>query len=192
MTSYMLEEGDYTEEVSSFLVTEDGRRMVIIGNDYHYVFKIDNNLHKILMSKNRKFVRPNFWGFKVDVDNRITGNYRLFVKPETRERAEWFVAAGFSELANRKGNESELHFTGGIKGIRYRAIEEIPAKYKFNKTYEINITEEDGGMETVTKKLFSPVTATADGVLVIGGFALFVSFYMLMAFTGNCDNPDMC
>lgn len=36
---------NYKEKISSILVTEDGKKMLIIGQDYHYIFNVNPQIY---------------------------------------------------------------------------------------------------------------------------------------------------
>ncbi|MFB3101129.1 MAG: hypothetical protein ACE1ZM_06765, partial [Gammaproteobacteria bacterium] len=77
-TSAVLDEmGDdfviYTEEVSSIFVSEDGKQLVFIGNNYHYVFDVPEQLLLTLKSSFRKSISAHFGKFRIGKNNNIKG-----------------------------------------------------------------------------------------------------------------------
>jgi len=168
----------YHEKVDSFLMTEDGSKLVVIGEKYHYIFDASPNLKKVLLGSFRPMVMGNFSDFYVTQNNKITGNYTLdlYKKDATDEQRKSAIDAGF--ITN---NNSELSLSGHLEGVRYSAegFPEIDQRYKFNVPYYVDISEEQSTAKLVGKILITPILVLADGVLILGGAAL-------LLFMGGC------
>ncbi len=74
-TKRLWENPSYEEIIESYFITEDGKKLAIIGKKYHYIVPINSELKKILLSKSQ-FINPLFHSFKVDKNNNITGKYQ--------------------------------------------------------------------------------------------------------------------
>jgi hypothetical protein len=166
-TPKLYERHTYDETSTSFFVTEDGSKLAVLGEKYHYIFDdIPPSLKHILLSplELRTVVRADLLNFSVSSDNVVTGDYTLslslLASEEQRKSAR---DAGFVP--------PDLTLSGHVKGRRY-STEGFPYSaqtQKFSQPYVVNI-EEQGSM--VAKILLTPIAVTADGVLILAGIAL--------------------
>jgi len=179
----------YHEKVDSFLITEDGSTLVVLGEKYHYIFEASPNLKKVLLGSFRPMVVAHFPDFYVTTDNKITGNYTLYLdKDAPEEQRKSAIEAGF--IDNNKSDLSffahisELSLSGHLEGTRYSAegFPVIAQKYKFNIPYYVDITEEQSATKLAGKILITPILVLADGVLILGGAALM----LFMRGCGGC------
>ncbi|PCE32552.1 hypothetical protein [Burkholderia ubonensis] len=167
---YEKKDKDYVESVSAFLITEDGKQLVVLGDRYHYIFALPDKLRPVLMSGYRKSLRSSFDRFKVD-GSAVTGHYRTVLPPDaSAEDRQAAVADGFTEAKNG------LAFDGEISGKRYSADGfaqmQKTAAQPFNKPYRVWIHEPLSAFDKGLRLLATPVTVAADGVLVLGGVVL--------------------
>ena len=164
---YEARETQYDETALSFLVTEDGSKLVVLGEKYHYIFDdISPSLTRVLGSPLRTVVAATLLNFHLRKDNVITGDYTLHLSEQASdEQRRSAIDAGFGA--------SELTLEGTLKGIRYSAkgFPSPPATQRFNRPYIVPITEETEA-KLATKILLTPLTVTADGLLVLGGLVL--------------------
>lgn len=166
-TPMLYKPGTYDEAALAFLVTEDGARLVVLGEQYHYIFDdVSPSLREILLSpfNLRTVVVAVLANFYVDSDNVVTGDYYLSLSSdasdEQRKRA---VAAGFALPT--------YFLSGHLKGVRYSAKGfPLPSHTQiFAQRHEAQVRAE---RSKTTKILLTPVTVAADGVLILGGLAL--------------------
>lgn len=61
----LLRDTQYTESISSILITEDNKKLAVIAPKYHYVFDMPQTLPEILNSSFRKNIEANFFFFRV-------------------------------------------------------------------------------------------------------------------------------
>lgn len=168
----------YEEEVATFLITEDGKKLAIIGSKYHYIFELEANLKNILLSNNKKQLKPYFDLFKVNKNNNISGGYTIRYTGENEKYISWLEKMGFESKTYRDRTTST--YSGSIKGQRYTANKKINTIYKFNKPYTIRVEEPSSLISNVGKILATPIAVAADGVLTIAGITLlpFIPFAM--------------
>ncbi len=175
-TPMLYEPRTYDETALSFLVTEDGSRLVVLGEKYHYIFDdISPSLKEILLGPLhlRTVVVAVLANFYVNSDNVVTGDYVLSLSDqasdEQRKRA---MSAGFVP--------PDLTLPGHLKGVRYSA-EGFPFSAAqtqgFAHRYDARVREE---RSKAAKILLTPVTVAADGVLILGG--LFLLFLILAGY----------
>jgi len=173
----------YKESVSSFLITEDGKKLVVISKDYHYIFDLDNKLKNILLSKNKKQLTPDFDYINVSVDNSISVQYKLY---SNDNNIKWLKKSGFYPSDNKKWS---YMLSAKIKGIRYKAKENLPAKYQFNKAYSMTIFVDDSSSVKAQKAILTPVAITADMTVVVAGIAAVMTYSLV---TGTKICPSGC
>jgi hypothetical protein len=168
LTSKLYEPRKYKEIAWSFLMTEDGSQLIVLGKSYHYVFNhITPSLRQVLVSPLRRMVMTSLSEFYVTRDNVVTGDYTLRLSTEaSEEERRQAIDAGFGA--------PELNLSGHLEGIRYSA-EGFAARadtQEFTRPYVVIIREEDSRSRLAGKILLTPIAVAADGVLVIGALAL--------------------
>ena len=172
----------YDETALSFLVTEDGSRLVVLGEKYHYIFDdISPSLKEILLSplNLRTVVVAVLANFYVKSDNVVTGDYFLSLSDQaSEEQRKTAIGAGFVP--------PDLNLSGHLKGVRYSAKGfpfSAAQTQAFAHRYSANVRAE---RSKTAKILLTPVTVTADGILILGGTALLL---LLLAGYGQAHAP---
>jgi len=168
LTQKLYEKHEYEETALSFLVTEDGSKVVVVGEKHHYIFHdITPSLKQILTGPLRKVVAASLSNFYVRRDNVVTGDYTISLVPEAsdedRRRA---IDAGFVT--------PELTLSGHLEGTRYSAegFPPLAKTQEFTRPYVVSIREQDSSSRLAGKILLTPITVAADGILILGGVAL--------------------
>lgn len=164
-------DSSYSEEVTSVLVSEDGKKLVFIGNGYHYVFDAPIELSLSLNSSFRKSLFAKFKDFRVDKRNNIKGNLTVTLdESASQKNKEEAIALGY---ANRSGS-SALELS--LQGKRYKSggVATDSVGYKLNYTYRVNVLEERSSLEKTALTAATPISVLADGALVIGGVPLVI------------------
>ncbi|MFC0130643.1 hypothetical protein [Ralstonia solanacearum] len=171
-TAKLFEDDKYQETVDRFLVSENGKKLVVLGQRYHYILDMPEHLQAVLSAPYRKRVTASLYDFVAEGD-KITGNFNLQVRNartrmtvEDRQRA---LADGFTEYYG------DLALQGSVSGTRYRTDgfkqEQVPST--FNEPYRIDVVETMTSAGKAVRLLATPVTLTVDGVLMIGAVVLF-------------------
>ena len=171
-TKSLWENSTYKEKVSTFLITKDGEKLAIIGDKYHYIFKLESSLKNILLSKKRNQIKPLFYSFKVDDNNNVSGGYSLKYNNKNRNDNAEIENLGFKNKTYKNRKNSIYSFTGSINGQRYTTNKDINANYKFNKPYIIKVEEPSTFLGNIGKILATPIAVAADGVKTIAGIVL--------------------
>ncbi len=159
----------YDETGLSFLVSEDGSRLVVLGEKYHYIFdEISPSLKQILLSplNLRTVVVVDLRDFNVR-DNVVTGNYSLWLSGlASDEQRKSAIDAGFVT--------PDLRVSGRLKGVRYSREGFPPTAHtqEFARKYVVSVREQPSTAATAAKILLTPVTVAADGALILGGLLL--------------------
>jgi len=181
----------YQETVQPFRITTDHRQLVVLGKQYHYIFEISPNLKTTLGSSFRQSLHAEFSEFRVSPDNKVSGVYtlRLPVQAPESEKKE-AMAAGFvtgidtrprilTETEKRSNvpdtetfrtRKGEYVLAEAIYGTRYSAanFKNAPDTAEFNKRYTIRVIAPESSINSVGKILLTPVTVTADGLMLVG------------------------
>jgi hypothetical protein len=157
----------YDETALSFLVTEDGSKLVVLGEKYHYIFSdISPSLTQVLGSQLRTVVAADLANFRVRRDNVVTGDYTLHLSEQASDEQRRSAAeAGFVVPG--------LTLPGHLKGVRYSAegFPSPPETQRFTRPYVVSITE-DAESKLAAKIMLTPLTVAADGVIVLGAVVL--------------------
>lgn len=176
----------YTETISSILISQDNKKIVVIGMSYHYVFDAPDVLIRTLTSSFHKSVKGDLSGFTIDSSNAITGDYLLKIEKEASEQEKLeAIAVGFVKSGE------DLIFNGKLNGFRYSAggiiggMRESKDSLRLNKIYTVKIFTKQSTGEKVEKLLLTPVTVAADGVLLIGMIPLIAAFGLIPILMGR-------
>lgn len=170
----------FTEEVSSFLITNDQQQIVIIGKNNHYIFPIYNDLRDILTWNGRSKIMATNLHFVISKDNKINGYYGLV----TRDGAKLTHAdKAFLDDHNFKVSGSEAFYRSGrlTNGTVYSAGKfKMPVSQSFSQPYSLNISYDYATAGAVAgthvanagavaeRVLLTPLAIAADGALIVG------------------------
>lgn len=175
LTAKLYEPRTYDETTVSFLVTEDGSRLVVLGEKYHYVFdEISPSLKQILLSPLhlRTVVVAALANFDVSSDNVVSGDYTLSLSDQASEdQRKRAIDAGFVT--------PDLTLSGHLKGVRYSA-EGFPSTARTQEFARRHVVAVRAQRSRAAKILLTPVTVAADGALILGG--LFLLFLILAGY----------
>ncbi|WP_249744597.1 hypothetical protein [Burkholderia pyrrocinia] len=113
----LFEDGYYEETVDRFFVSEDGKKFVVLGKKYHYIFDMPEYLGAVLASSYRRSIKASLYDF-VAQGGKISGKFRLELRRTDmtdvdRDRA---LADGVT-----KDGRDDLKMKGALDGSRYLA-----------------------------------------------------------------------
>lgn len=192
-TKELWSNASYHTPIEKFLISEDKKTLVVVGDKYHYIFPLDNNLKEILLSNKRKLLKVFFQSFKISSNNTIAGSYILYYDTKGNikdNNIEWFKKRNFTESSNNSIFSYNISYIkiGSLKGTRYLANKTISTNNKFIKKYCIKIEEDYYKYDENTRIKNTPVTVTVDGIATI-------ALISLIALTGQVpvgggDNYD--
>jgi hypothetical protein len=190
-TSAVLDEMDddfviYTEEVSSILVSEDGKQLVFIGNNYHYIFDVPEQLLLTLKSSFRKSISAHFGKFRIGKNNNIKGKVGIVLnEPLSGMQRYEAISIGYESkkdngsrkvnsiqysdpnLYNRLGDHLANVFSLKGKRSKSRGITEGKNKYKLNRSYKVTVLDKPGMLKKIVLGSYIPI---AIGMDVMVGF----------------------
>lgn len=157
---------DYSERVSQILITNDGKKIVVVGPTYHYIIDTPPRLVEVLNSPLHPDVVARMGQFNVTPDAKLSGSFTLNLSDKAGDQSQQLAQSfGFSKAS---GGRMTLSFN--LSGTRYSAKEfTMPSALakQFNQSYSVDIREElpPGGKSALV--LLTPLTVAADGVLNI-------------------------
>jgi hypothetical protein len=167
------ESRSFTEEISSFLITQDGKQLIVAGKQHHYIFAANDTLKFILGWPENNRVKATFYDFVIKDDQSVSGSYMLSIDASqdlALETKELLISKGFTEHKNQK----QLYYYESLHGTRYLADKfAMPTAMQFNQKYTINMRENYASTAaSIGRILLTPLAVAADGVLIIGGIPL--------------------
>jgi hypothetical protein len=176
----------FTEAISTFLITADGKQLIVVGKNHHYFFTADDTLKFILTWSEKKRIKAAFSDFIIDDDQNVSGSYSLTIDttqdlpPETRDL---LISKGFTSNPSK----SQLLYHHTIQGTRYFAGDfKLPVPLELNQKYMITMHEDyDNGSSTdiMERILLTPLTIALDGALVAAGVAAMVVGFPALIYT---------
>lgn len=164
-------DSSYTEDVTSVLISEDGKKLVFIGNDYHYIFDAPVGLSRSFHSSLRKSLFFKFREFRVDNNDRITGKLTISLdESASQEDKGEALKLGYDKRSVSPALELSL------QGKRYKSggVDTDTVRYKLNYNYKVTVLEERSFLEKAALTAATPIAILADGVLVILGVPLII------------------
>jgi hypothetical protein len=155
----------YTETLHSVLVSEDGRHLVAIGSNHHYVFEATENLVRALRSPVHAQVTAVFSPFHVAATNDVSGDVTLVLagdaSPAQRQAAE---ALGLKPDADGRWTSTTRLYGHRFTGWAYQVGLQKDA---LNRTYTVEVTSDAGVAARAVDSVDTPIRIAADGVQLL-------------------------
>ncbi len=165
----------YDEEIKQFYVGVDGRYVVLVAPEYHYIFT-DNSgsLRQILSLKQKGILTPSSKTFlEVDNNNNLKGDIILEGPFDLLPQEDMIKLQLLGFLPDGNNNiKIKMSLTGRRYSARY--INQAPSA-ELNNSYTIKVYYQDeiGFVEGVGKAAITPVAVTLDAALFIGKVAIY-------------------
>ena len=147
------------------------KQLVVIGDQYHYVFDAPPALVKATTGDLHEFVFAAIPPLNLDDDEKISGSCYLVLKADSPTQAiSDAKAIGFKE----NGWRGQVSYEAHLKGGRYKAVDklEMNQQVTLNKTYKIEVYLPGPPTQSYARLALTPITVAADGVLLIGSIPL--------------------
>lgn len=191
-TTGLWEKHQYTETVSHFFISADGTAVVLIGEDYHYIFQDADSLVNILSWTERHKLRGEFpSAFKLENDQQVSGSFSIICDCTDVDSAqiEWLKAHHFisPETGSTEEKQGKYRFEGTLAGTRYQAGGLDLSRYTaLNRPYEIDVWSYRNS--NTMRALFTPIAVAEDGIATLFAAPLMVlalPFVILDALPGG-------
>lgn len=173
LTNNLFKPETYTETFSTIYLTTDDKKLIVITPKYHYVFDISYALLVSLKTELHSAVTGYLGDMQVDGENRATIDVTLTVDDKaTALQRGMATAAGFTTQGKRDPRPT---YSQTLTGVRYLAGNfQPPANaLNLNKSYSVKVHAQLTKGQKAGRMLLSPITLTADGVMMLGNAALF-------------------
>lgn len=161
------------EKVSHFMMTEDGKTLVVLGNNHHFSFPINDNVADILKWESRKRLTASFYDAESMDGVNIKIRYRLMAfKDRTPEEVSFLKAHNFSY----NSNIGYYVLNGDLSGHYYSASDVDLSKFdKFKHEYRLIYK----GEKIPVAKHKTSVTETGASLLFLGAALIIIPLVVI-------------
>lgn len=155
----------YAEKVDQILISADGKKVVFIGPEYHYIFDAPEHMAALLDSPLHKGLAARFSTFSVSSGGAVDGLINLTLEKPDEGGLELARGYGFDDTSDA-GTFRDIVI---LTGKRYRAgtFNGASANKPLNTSYVVQVREKAPMNAKKALALLTPVTIAADGVLTI-------------------------
>lgn len=157
----------YVETVSSVLITQDGKKIVVMVQPYHYIFDASPALVAALKAPFHSSIEADLGKLYLRSSSSVRIDYVLSLAASaTPEEEAQAVASGFL----REGSSRKPILRGVLEGTRYDAKGvTLPAhsSLTLNRPYRIEVESEFSAAEKSVRVLATPIAVAADGALIL-------------------------
>ena len=175
----------YVEKIDSFMVSENGKLLAVLGIKYHYVFELNSDFKEILLSEYRSKLKPRFYSFQVNEENTVSGNVGLVFYTDDEKMINRLEKDGFKRNGFQRG-VSRFISTGKLNGNRFASDKRLNKEYQLTKEYSVIVKESPTLSDNLEKIVKTPVTILVDGVVVIFGTFVLVTIGTICAMKNGC------
>jgi hypothetical protein len=180
MTMKLWQKGSYVENFKNFLITKDGKKIVILGEKYHYIFD-DNSgdLYQLLTWENNSKLEIENYNFRISKINEIICS--ITIKNKSQKNSTTHLSKKDKSFLQKLGfvnnSSDEVIFKKNIiiSGQRYypKTGLNYGTSTPLNHDYSVNIEIDDYANKT-KKIALTPVAVAGDGALVFAIVGLIV------------------
>lgn len=161
----------YKETVTSVLMSQDGKYLVIIGEKHHYIFDAPPKLVAALESPLHAQMEGALSRFIVAADGGTGGDYQILL-PGTLSDSDATAARalGFEPLDGHPG----LQLAGHLQGRRYLqgTVKANRSRTTLNHPYEVEVMADQAAGDRAADALVSPLSVATGGVTLLYYVAL--------------------
>ena len=172
-TKMLWKKNSYVDKFKNVLNTKDGKKIVILGKKYHYVFNDDSLvLNQLLYWENNSKLTIENYSLQVIESNKIIGSIILKTKVENNldnalneDEKSFLQKLGFTNSAS---NEAILTKKIEVSGFRYTPKSDVnyDTNSTSNKEFKIKVEVEDNILDKARKIALTPITVVSDGVII--------------------------
>jgi hypothetical protein len=173
LTNNMFKADTYTEVFSTIYLSTDDKKLVVMTPRYHYIFDVSYPLLVALKTELHSSITGYLGDMHIDGENRATINVTLTVDDKaTALQRGMATAAGFTTQGKRDPRPT---YSQALIGVRYLAGNFQPpaTALNLNKSYSVKVHAQLREGQKASRILLTPITLTADGVMMLGNAVLF-------------------
>lgn len=158
--------------VSSFLISQDQKTLIVIGQEYHYFLNLTPQIKGILQHPARSQMDASFPELLLNQNHVVVGQYRLQIPVDKWDALPVDQQTSLRQLGFAPaGSLGYYLLTGNLSGKRYGAQGfKLPSGMStFNKPYYVQLRYTYVPLSKTADKIIStPLAVTADGLMIVG------------------------
>ena len=153
------------DNISSFYVSSDLKKLIIVGDEYHYLFDAPESLTQSLTSPIHDLLKAEIPSVHLRDNGEVYADYKLFLDKEDGKK---FIEKA-KQLNYKDNNKGSLVLQGSLEGKRYTPTEQFKSAniQSLNRTYQIELIRDYNAGELAGNLALSPITIANDGVLLL-------------------------
>lgn len=188
---YKIKKESFNEKLSGFLITQDQKQVVLVGQRYHYIFPMDNTIKNTLQWSNRSKLRATNLHFVISKNNIINGTFLLKSENDAvlSDNDKAFLLANDFKIRS----DGVYYFAGKLsQGTVYESGNfKLPEAQAFKKPYYLNISYDYATTgQTLTKILVTPLAVAGDGIDTVVGAIIAAPLGIVFANRETDDEHD--
>ena len=175
-----------TETISNFLITQDQKTLIVVGQENHFFLHLTPQIKAILQHPARPKMKAAFKSLKIYRTQTITGYYYIQVMLDQWQQLPRSQQISLQQLGFQYVSDKNSYvLTGQLSGKRYHAggFKLPPHFSSFNKPYEISLSYQYQSLAQIAEKAsITPLTIVGDSVFIAGTIAVspFIGLYWLV------------
>ena len=188
---YKIKKESFNEKLSGFLITQDQKQVVLVGQRYHYIFPMDNTIKNTLQWSNRSKLRATNLHFVISKNNIINGTFLLKSENDAvlSDNDKAFLLANDFKIRS----DGVYYFAGKLsQGTVYESGNfKLPEAQAIKKPYYLNISYDYATTgQTLTKILVTPLAVAGDGIDTVVGAIIAAPLGIVFANRETDDEHD--
>lgn len=160
----------YEEEARELRISDDDSRLVLVGEDYHYLLDVPESLRPVFHASYQPLIQWSFSSMEVLQDQTVTLKYYGFLdgRLASQEDKDAAVTDGF--MADKYG---KVYISGALSGRREDEIVLPPTMISAwpeqprKPSSRISVTEERTNTKRVFLMTLTPMALVLDGAVVV-------------------------
>jgi hypothetical protein len=159
---------EYKERISQFLVGTDGRYVVFVGDNYHYIFTDNSETLKAILSLGKNIVKIDTKAtrLKLDKNNNVDGELVMVGSSLSLTPQELYSLRMIGIYPDRY---NEILVRMKVSGRRYAAKYIGSTQGQLSNSQVVTIRYNDSNaIKDVGKVAVTPIAVGVDAVLLIG------------------------
>ncbi|MCV2351017.1 hypothetical protein [Paucibacter sp. Y2R2-4] len=163
----------YTEQVASLLISQDRKQLVVLGEQYHYVFEAPADLVRLLESPLKARLSAAIGPFHIALNGSTQGGYQVFLPADLNEdEAELAQSLGFMKTTSEHSGWALARPLQGKRYVVGNTFRAARSQHQLNRSYTVTMEAEEAPGQKTVEQLATPVAIASDGVLLIYYVAL--------------------